>query len=224
MCDAVGLRMPRTLVLLLKLLRVLQDGGFQLVFDPVKVKFKPTAKDMQVAEESGTDLAQAMLKSQRREQRQAGSTQKSGVPGFACTSSCCDGRASRRSLLPFSNHAFVCIMPWAQSFDTALLRCHEGCKSCATHLPSCMQATRTLHEAAALLTSLRLVVLTGSASDTEQAVGRVLGSLCAITSRDDDAESAMLASWISQVQPPYTILSAALDQPLSLTLVPSCPG
>ena len=27
----------------------------------------------------------------------------------------------------------------------------------------------------------------------------MLGSLCAITSKDDDAESAMLASWISQV-------------------------
>ena len=41
----------------------------------------------------------------------------------------------------------------------------------------------------------------GGASDLEQAVGRVLGSLCAITSRDEDAESAMLASWISQVWP-----------------------
>ena len=55
-----------------------QDGGFKLAFDPVKVKFKPSAKDMQVAEESGTDLAQAMLKAQRREQRQASSTPKSG--------------------------------------------------------------------------------------------------------------------------------------------------
>lgn len=57
----------------------LQDGGFKLAFDPVKVKFKPSAKDMQVAEESGTDLAQAMLKAQRREQRQASSTPKSGA-------------------------------------------------------------------------------------------------------------------------------------------------
>ena len=30
-------------------------------------------------------------------------------------------------------------------------------------------------------------------------MGRLLGSLCAITARDDDAQSAMLASWISQV-------------------------
>ena len=37
------------------------------------------------------------------------------------------------------------------------------------------------------------------ATETEQAVGRILGALCAITAKDDDAESAMLASWISQV-------------------------
>ena len=37
------------------------------------------------------------------------------------------------------------------------------------------------------------------ATETEQAVGRLVGALCAITARDDDAESAMLASWISQV-------------------------
>jgi hypothetical protein len=39
------------------------------------------------------------------------------------------------------------------------------------------------------------------ASSTEQALGRVVGALCAITAREDDAQSAMLASWISQVLP-----------------------
>lgn len=38
-----------------------------------------------------------------------------------------------------------------------------------------------------------------SASETERAVGRLIGSLCAITAKDEEAESAMLASWISQV-------------------------
>ena len=38
------------------------------------------------------------------------------------------------------------------------------------------------------------------ATETEQAVGRLVGALCAITAKDDDAESAMLASWISQVR------------------------
>jgi len=39
------------------------------------------------------------------------------------------------------------------------------------------------------------------ASATEQAVGRLLGSLCALTARDGDAQTAMLASWISQARP-----------------------
>lgn len=33
----------------------------------------------------------------------------------------------------------------------------------------------------------------------QSALGRVVGSLCVVTARDGDAESAMLASWISQV-------------------------
>lgn len=32
-------------------------------------------------------------------------------------------------------------------------------------------------------------------------MGRVLGSLCVVTARDGDAQSAMLASWISQARP-----------------------
>ena len=38
----------------LKIWSRLQDAGFQQAFDPIRVKFKPTAKDMQIAEESGT--------------------------------------------------------------------------------------------------------------------------------------------------------------------------
>ena len=38
-----------------------------------------------------------------------------------------------------------------------------------------------------------------------------MGALCAITARDGDAESAMLASWISQV--PFTLeLSISLSE------------
>ena len=53
------------------------------------------------------------------------------------------------------------------------------------------------------------------ASGTEQAVGRLVGALCAITARDDNAQSAMLASWISQVisasrpYPIYKIVTAS---------------
>lgn len=30
-------------------------------------------------------------------------------------------------------------------------------------------------------------------------MGRLVGAMCALTARDGDAQSAMLASWISQV-------------------------
>lgn len=55
----------------------MQDAGFQQAFDAIRVKFKPTAKDMQVAEESGTDLAQTVLKKVKAQQRkaQAGASQ-----------------------------------------------------------------------------------------------------------------------------------------------------
>ena len=41
--------------------------------------------------------------------------------------------------------------------------------------------------------------MAGGASGVEQAVGRLVGSMCVVTGRDEDAESAMLASWVSQV-------------------------
>ena len=64
---------------------MLQDAGFPQAFRPIRVKFKPSAKDVQVCEESGTDLAQAVRKKARKVQRQAGSgSGKSGeaaLPG-----------------------------------------------------------------------------------------------------------------------------------------------
>lgn len=45
-----------------------------------------------------------------------------------------------------------------------------------------------------------------------QAVGRVVGSLCVLTAKAGDAESAMLASWVSQasfVPPGLTIAVSA---------------
>ena len=57
-----------------------QDAGFRMAFDSLRVKFKPTAKDMQRAEESGTDLAQALLKQQKKQAKQASSQAKSGEP------------------------------------------------------------------------------------------------------------------------------------------------
>jgi flavorubredoxin/flavin reductase (DIM6/NTAB) family NADH-FMN oxidoreductase RutF len=46
----------------------LRDAGFRFAFPPIRVKFRPTAADMQAAEESGTDLAQAVLKARKKAQ------------------------------------------------------------------------------------------------------------------------------------------------------------
>ncbi|KAK9827610.1 hypothetical protein WJX81_005946 [Elliptochloris bilobata] len=104
----------------------LKDAGFTFAFAPVRVKFKPSARGMQVAEESGTDLAQAVRRRLRVKEKQASS----------------GGSTSTR------------------------------------------------------------------ASATEQAVGRLVGAMCAVTARDGDAQSAMLASWISQASfdpPGFTV-------------------
>ena len=53
----------------------LQDAGFNMAFKPVRVKFKPSAKDVQVCEESGVDLAQAVHRVMRVQERQAGNSQ-----------------------------------------------------------------------------------------------------------------------------------------------------
>ena len=61
-------------------------------------------------------------------------------------------------------------------------------------------ASAEQHPTAMQVTMVVFVIGT-RASATEQAVGRLVGAMCAITARDGDAQSAMLASWISQVLP-----------------------
>ena len=64
-----------------KLFLLLQDAGFNMAFKPIRVKFKPSAKDVQTCEESGVDLAQAVHRVMRVQERQAGNSQvKTGIP------------------------------------------------------------------------------------------------------------------------------------------------
>ncbi|WP_071518241.1 diflavin flavoprotein [Geitlerinema sp. PCC 9228] len=44
----------------------LKDAGFQLAFDPLRVKFKPTDSTLQYSSELGTDFAQTLKKSQKQ--------------------------------------------------------------------------------------------------------------------------------------------------------------
>jgi flavorubredoxin/flavin reductase (DIM6/NTAB) family NADH-FMN oxidoreductase RutF len=52
------------------------------------------------------------------------------------------------------------------------------------------------------------------ASNVEQAVGRIIGSLCVLTAKQDDISSAMLASWVSQASfnPPGLTIAVAKDR------------
>ena len=113
----------------------LKDGGFKFAFDAIRCKFKPTEATLQVCEESGTDLAQAVKKIRRKKQTEETKQIASG------------GAAA-------------------------------------------------------------------GASDTAAAVGRIVGSLCAVTAKNGDAQSAMLASWVSQASfnPPALTVAVAKER------------
>ncbi len=54
------------------------------------------------------------------------------------------------------------------------------------------------------------------ATTVEQAVGRIIGSLCVVTAKQGDISSAMLASWVSQASfnPPGLTIAVAKDRAL----------
>jgi flavorubredoxin/flavin reductase (DIM6/NTAB) family NADH-FMN oxidoreductase RutF len=56
------------------------------------------------------------------------------------------------------------------------------------------------------------------ATNVEQAVGRVVGSLCVLTAKQGDISSAMLASWVSQASfnPPALTVAVAKDRAVEL--------
>ncbi|MGB3754747.1 MAG: diflavin flavoprotein [Rivularia sp. (in: cyanobacteria)] len=104
----------------------LKDAGFRFGFDPIRVKFKPDEKTLQMCEEAGVDFAQALKKAK-----------KVKAPSQPSTS-------------------------------------------------------------------------------VEQAVGRIIGSLCVVTAKRGDVSSAMLASWVSQASfnPPGLTIAVAKDRAL----------
>lgn len=120
--------------------RKLKDAGFPFAFKPLRVKFKPTAKDLQLCEESGRGVAAAVRK------RLKSAEVATGAPA--------------------------------------------GKKS--------------------------------TASGAQLAMGRVVGSLVVLTARDEDASSAMLASWVSQASfnPPGITVAVKRDRAMEPLLVP----
>jgi flavorubredoxin/flavin reductase (DIM6/NTAB) family NADH-FMN oxidoreductase RutF len=63
------------------------------------------------------------------------------------------------------------------------------------------------------------------ASSVEQAVGRIVGSLCVVTARQGEVSSAMLASWVSQASftPPGFTVAVAKDRAIESLLYPGGP-
>ena len=60
------------------------------------------------------------------------------------------------------------------------------------------------------------------ATNVEQAVGRVVGSLCIVTAKVEDVSSAMLASWVSQAtfNPPGLTVAVAKDRAVESLMYP----
>jgi flavorubredoxin/flavin reductase (DIM6/NTAB) family NADH-FMN oxidoreductase RutF len=58
------------------------------------------------------------------------------------------------------------------------------------------------------------------ATNVEQAVGRVVGSLCVVTAKQGDVSSGMLASWVSQASfnPPGLTIAVAKDRAVELLM------
>jgi len=60
------------------------------------------------------------------------------------------------------------------------------------------------------------------ATNVEQAVGRIVGSLCLVTAKQGDVSSAMLASWVSQAtfNPPGLTVAVAKDRAVESLMYP----
>ncbi len=63
------------------------------------------------------------------------------------------------------------------------------------------------------------------ATSLEQAVGRLVGSLCIVTAKQENVSSAMLASWVSQAtfSPPGFTVAVAKDRAVESLLFPGSP-
>lgn len=72
------------------------------------------------------------------------------------------------------------------------------------------------------LRTTRQVVTETHVDRTEQAVGRIIGSLCVVTTRDEDTHKGVLTSWVSQAtfNPPGIMIAIADEQNADLICHP----
>lgn len=113
-----------------------KDAGYQLGFEPIRVKFKPTEVTIKTCEETGTDFAQAIKKAEKRRQPKQD------------------------------------------------------------------------------------VAATSQTDNLEQALGRIVGSLCIVTTKQEQLSGAMLASWVSQATftPPGFTVAVAKERAIESLL------
>ncbi|MFN6565050.1 MAG: diflavin flavoprotein [Nostoc sp. ChiSLP01] len=72
------------------------------------------------------------------------------------------------------------------------------------------------------LRTARQVVTEAKVDRTEQAVGRIIGSLCVLTTRDEESHKGVLTSWVSQAtfNPPGIMIAIAEEQNADLMCHP----
>ncbi|MEH2322862.1 MAG: diflavin flavoprotein [Nostoc sp.] len=91
--------------------------------------------------------------------------------------------------------------------DATLQLCEEAGTDFAQALKKAKKVRSAPRSSASLSPSL-------PATNVEQAVGRIVGSLCVLTAKEGDRSSAMLASWVSQASfsPPGLTIAVAKDR------------
>jgi len=91
--------------------------------------------------------------------------------------------------------------------DPTLQLCEQAGTDFAQTLKKAKKVRSALRSSASLSQSV-------PATSVEQAVGRIVGSLCVLTAKQDDISSAMLASWVSQASfsPPGLTIAVAKDR------------
>jgi flavorubredoxin/flavin reductase (DIM6/NTAB) family NADH-FMN oxidoreductase RutF len=97
-------------------------------------------------------------------------------------------------------------------------------KPTAATLQTCEEAgtdfAQALKKARKARQSRQKVSIESKNDPTDQAVGRIVGSLCIVTAKQDDASSAMLADWVSQAtfNPPGLTIAVAKDRAIESLL------
>jgi flavorubredoxin/flavin reductase (DIM6/NTAB) family NADH-FMN oxidoreductase RutF len=97
-------------------------------------------------------------------------------------------------------------------------------KPTAATLQTCEEAgtdfAQALKKARKARQSRQKVSIESQNDPTDQAVGRIVGSLCIVTAKQDDASSAMLADWVSQAtfNPPGLTIAVAKDRAIESLL------